>query len=356
MRYLVALKPLTHDTNHDSFAVLVEVDWDQREVVRSVKIPSANFSSDSGYMRSHIQGLSVYDNKVYLSFWNFIAIIDYETFQVIDSFSHPLMTDLHGICITSDHILVCATAIDGLLCFDRKNQELKWSWRPDDSILSSKMRIPNCFNFVLKKTNLVARLLNWIQISKKALNKMKISFYFKDFRGIDKTRTMLHFHHLNEVNFADGRIYLLTKGWNDSVSSSLIVFSADDVSNSPEFIAKPATFKGAHDIVFKDSAVYVTESNSESVARLDIADNGSVKHWRLTDTGYFVRGLCDTEDDTFLVGFTPSRNKSSAQSRQPLVREYSASFDSVKTEMLLDGFYSERVGGAVHCIKRSPIL
>lgn len=356
MKYLVALKPLLHNTCHQSYAILLEIDWTEKRILRNIKIPSASFTSNTGYMRSNLQGIAIHDDKIYLTLWNFVVIIDYQSFKIVDSFSHPLMSDLHGIAVTDSEVLVCSTAIDTLLCFDRSSQKLRWHWRPDDSQLDSKVTLPRIFGVFLRKTSFISKALYRLRILDSVTKKFKINFETKDYRGIDKTRSMMHFHHLNEVAVVDEEIYILTKGWNDSVSSSMITLNMHDLDTA-KFIATPGTFSGAHDIVLNDHFVYVTESHSASIGRAVIGDSKTAKHWKITDDGYFVRGLCETSDNSFIVGFTPPRNAKPNISRQPFLREYSSkSFESYIGEMFLNCFYSDTIGGAIHCIKRAPVL
>jgi hypothetical protein len=356
MKYLVALKPLTHNTFHQSYAILLEIEWKKKLITRSIKIPSASFSSNSGYMRSNLQGIAVYGDKIYLSLWNFIVIVDYQSFDMIDSFSHPLMADLHGIAVTDSEVLVCSTAIDTLLCFDRSSQRLKWHWRPDDSQLDSKVTLPKMLGFFLRKTNFISKVLYRLNILDKIVKKIKIKFEIQEYRGLDKTRSMLHFHHLNEVAVRGDEIYILTKGWNDSTSSSMIKLNMHDLDTA-KFIAPPGTFSGAHDILFNDNYVYVTESHTSSIGRAVFGESATVRHWKIANEGYFVRGLCGTDDNSLIVGFTPPRDAKHNINRQPFLREYSSnSFDSFTGEMCLNCFYSDSVGGAIHCIKRAPIF
>lgn len=351
MTYLVALKPLTHDTRKNSYAVLLEIDWEKQEVKRSIKIPSANFTSKSGYMRSHIQGITLIENKIYISLWNYIVIIDYNTFEVIDSFSHPLMSDLHGIEATENKLLICSTGIDTLLCFDRSNHELDWFWRPDDSKLNKKIKVPRFFGFLMIKTSLFAMVLNKLRVRDGIIRRIKLGFKNREYRGVDKTRSRMHFHHLNEVNVIGNRIIVLTKGWNNSVDSSLIEINFNDRSN-PIFIANPNSFKGAHDIVYKDDSIFVTESYTESVGQILLGETNKFNHWKLTNNNSFVRGLCIAPKEGFIVGFTPSRNSVDSVVRQPILREYNNTFTEIKKEFVLNDFYTDSVGGAIHCIKK----
>ena len=351
MTYLVALKPLTHDTKLNSYAVLLEIDWEKQIVKRSLKIPSANFTSNSGYMRSHIQGLTLIESKIYISLWNFIVIVDYNTFEVFDSFSHPLMSDLHGIEATDNKLLVCSTGIDTLLCFDRSNHELDWFWRPDDSDLSKKIKVPRFFGSLMSKTSLFPVILNKFRVRDGIIQRIKLGFKNREYRGVDKTRSKMHFHHLNEVNVIGDRIFVLTKGWNNSVDSSLIEIGFSSRSN-PTFIALPGSFKGAHDIVFKDNSIFVTESHTESVGQILMNKKHDVNHWKLTNNNFFIRGMCVTTDESFIVGFTPSRKSADFSGRQPILREYNSTFTEIKKEFKLKNFYTDSVGGAVHCIKK----
>lgn len=350
MRLLVALKPLTHDTRLQSYAVLAEVDFEKKEIIRTLKIPAANFTSSNGYMRSNFQGISTIGKLAYLSLWNYIVIVDLTTFEILDAFSHPLMSDLHGIHVTKDEILVCSTGIDTLLCFNRETQTLKWHWRPDESALSKKLAVATPFNLLLHKHNFVSKVLVKFGLYGKAHGKIRSKFHPNgEYRGLDKTRSMLHAHHLNEVNVLDdGKIYVLTKGWNDSISSTLV--ELDPRTMQAKFLVGPAGFCGAHDIVKADGKLYVTESGSESIGSVSLGASGTVNHFSLGQTGAFVRGLLSLPCGDFLVGFTPPRN-AKTEARQATIQRYDSSFAAVQDEMILDGIYSDQVGGAIHAME-----
>lgn len=340
MKYLITLKPVTHDTNTSSYSVLVEIAWDRKEITRSLKIPAANYTQRNSYMRSFAQGISMCGNQIFLSNWNYITVVDYKKFIVVDAFSHNLMADNHGIEATPNEVFVCSTAIDAVLCFNINNYRLKWYWRPDDSGLDTKFTIPSFLSMLKKTAFLPGKMAHRLGISKK----IKIPFLENEYRGTDKKKSPFHNHHLNEVKFQNGQLYLLSKGWNDKNSSSIIRFSSE--SQNANFMASPGSFCGAHDLLFRNSKIIVTESQTESIGWMN--NEGEIKHKVLGNGSNYVRGI-DATSHGFLVGFSFDRIKKSG-SMQPFIREYDEEFINIKEEMTLSDFYPENIGGAIHNI------
>lgn len=346
----MSFKPLKHNCNGDSYAALIEVDWELKEIVRKIKIPSANFSTNRSYMRSNLQGVDLRDGLIYLALWNYVVIMDYASFEIVESFSHPLMSDLHGIAVTREHVYVCSTSIDAVLGFDRSSKELVYLVRADELGLSKKIALPRFTASLFKETGLINRVLEKWKCEKKIKSKFRLQFLQKDFRGIDKSRTGLHSHHLNEVAIIDEKLLLLTKGWNDMSSGSLIGVSNYRRECQYEFMLQPGSLNGPHDIVLNKGMIFMTESETGSIAWIHSHKNAKVNRQSLARENHFVRGLCDTADDTFLVGFTPSRHTSRPEKRYPFVREYDYSFQHVLGTMQFKTLYSGVVGGAIHSI------
>ncbi|WP_040756109.1 hypothetical protein [Winogradskyella psychrotolerans] len=124
MNYLITLKPLKHNSNIGSYSILAELDSTTNKIIRKLLIPSANFTAKDGCMRSFSQGVQKVNDLIYLAGYNFIMIIDYATFNIVDTFSHPLMSDIHCLEVFEDEIYAVSTTIDALLCFDKKQKLL----------------------------------------------------------------------------------------------------------------------------------------------------------------------------------------------------------------------------------------
>jgi|GEM_PF-2442730 hypothetical protein len=343
MNYLVGIKPLKHNINTNSYSVLAEIDWVTKEILRTIKIPSANYTSKDGYMRSNIQGCTIDNGKIYITQWNFIVIIDYKTFQVIDSFSHAYMSDCHGIEIVENEIFVCSTGIDAVLCFDKETHELKRFWRPEQSSLESKIPLPSFLSFIRIKSSKFYKRMKNLQLHIFLTQKFRVFFKNnKEYRGLDKTRSGLHSHHVNEISYVDNNLYVLTKGWNNTTSSSLIKLNLEFTKEC--FILNPGDLGGAHDIIFSNNQISFTESLSESLG-LYLLDTNKIIHHKLSNNNYFVRGLSFYKDD-YLIGFTPARNEKN--NRFPFIAQYDKSLK--KIEQLHFDYYGSEIGGAIHFI------
>lgn len=343
MKYLVGLKPLQHNAKYNVYSVLLEIDWYSQKVLRELKIPSASFSSNDGYMRSNAQGCILKNGKIYLTQWNFITIIDYNSFEVIDSFSHPLMSDVHGMEIVDDEIFICSTGIDAVLCFDINTYQLKRMWRPENSLLDKKVTIFPFLYFLRVKSSKFYKRMKDIKLENFLVNNFKLPINYKDeYRGLDKTRSGLHSHHLNEISCINDELYVLTKGWNNTISSSLIRLTKK--LKNEVFILPPGSLNGAHDIFFDNNKIIFTESGIESLAIYSI-DSNNLLHHKLTNNNYFIRGLEKYKDD-YLVGFTPPRNDK--KNRHAFITQYDASITNVKTMNL--NYYSNEIGCAIHFI------
>lgn len=353
MKYLITLKPLKHNTNHSSYSVLAELDLEKNTITRRIFLPAANFTNKSSYMRTFSQGLYKYKNEIYVAGWNFIVIVDYETFEIKDSFSHPLFSDIHSLAVTDKEIYVISTTIDSLLCFCKDKKELKWSWRIENSKLTNKISFPIFLAFLLKTSNFAGKVFRKLGLSKY----FKIEFKNKDFRGTDKTHSPYHTCHLNEVNILDDNNILLgTKGWDDWKFKDGATIKLDKNTMAAELLAKPGSFSGAHDLLIVNNKIYITESGNESIGVLDLHTN-EIKHFLLEKDNFFVRGIALAEDG-FLVGLSPSRTgvdregTTTLKHKQPEIHYYTSDFTSILKKIKLDMFYPDNVGGAIHNIFR----
>lgn len=341
MKILATIKPVNYLSNKETFAYLIEVDFISTEIVRKLRIPAAAFKTKSAFMTNFAQGITIAGNKIFVTCWNFIVVIDYESFTIIDSFSHPYMVDLHGIDNDGENLYVTSTAIDSVLCFDINTFDLKWRWGPDENILTGRkwlLPIPRCF--INKKRYFK------IFTNKLGLYNINIKYKFNehvDYRHIHKTRSPYHFHHLNDIKYYNGNLYISTGNWNGSLESSLIEILHE--SGEARFVSKPGSIKAIHDIVFFEKNIYVTESRNNTVAIVDKV-SGSVSRIKVENKKYFVRGLCEI-NNTFVVGFSTMRN---TKNEAKLV-QYDLKLNKVLNEIDLGNMYSDKYNSAVHAIQ-----
>jgi hypothetical protein len=99
------------------FGYLVETDFDSFQ--RVLIIPTPVDSPHGERIKPGLRGLCFLDGKLYVASWNAVHVVDYDTFEVLETFSHPLMSDVHGILVDARHICITSTLIDALLIFDR---------------------------------------------------------------------------------------------------------------------------------------------------------------------------------------------------------------------------------------------
>lgn len=351
MNYLITLKPLKHNSNLGCFSVLAELDFTTNKIIRKLLIPSANFTTKNACMRSFSQGVQKVDNLIYLAGYNFIMIIDYVTFKIIDSFSHPLMSDIHCLEIFEDKIYVISTTIDALLCFDKNTKQLIWHWRIEDSNLQNKKSLNYRFSKFRMKSKKIGKYFSVL-----GLNKLfKIQFVNFDFRGMGKSTSPYHISHLNELRVVNNKTILLgTKGWEDKglKNSSLIELKTDEMS--AQFLAKPGSFIASHDILRVPGKIVVTESVNESVSVLNVKTN-KICRYQLPQRGCFVRGVSKTNKG-YLVGFSPNRELLNSKEfkkkdrKNAFIEHYNNDFTKVYEEIEFEGFYPESTGSAIHNI------
>lgn len=351
MNYLITLKPLKHDSNEGCYSVLAELDSTTNTIIRKLLIPSANSTTSNGCIRSFSQGVQKVDDLIYVSGYNFILVVNYDSFTIIDSFSHPLMSDIHCIEVFEENIYAVSTTIDALLCFDKKTKALKWHWRAEDSNLQNKIGLNWRFSKLRMKSSIFGKYFEKLGLNKR----FKIQFIKFDFRGIGKSNSPYHSSHLNELRVIDSKTILLgTKGWEDKglKKSSLIELSMVDMS--AKFIAAPGSFIGSHDILNCGNTVIVTESINESISSLDMISK-KISRFQLNKRGYFIRGIAKTSEG-YLVGFSPNRNLldslnfKNKDRKNALIEYYNNDFTKVISEIELNNFYPDSTGCAVHNI------
>jgi hypothetical protein len=102
--------------NVDLGGILVEIDWDQKKITKNVSI-----RCPGGMIKWN--GLLVVP-----SMWKHEIYLFDEKLGLVKSFTHPYLSDMHSISVTSDNtLLVASTGIDALLEFNFQG-ELIWTW------------------------------------------------------------------------------------------------------------------------------------------------------------------------------------------------------------------------------------
>lgn len=337
-RYLVTFKPEKYSTPTHSYAILAEIDWSTQQIVREIRFPSAAFSDVQAYMAPSIGGVAVVNKRVFVAMWNYIVELDYDSFSIINTFSHPYMADLHGMDADGHYLYVASTAIDAILCFDIDSFDLIWRWGPDVPILYND-RITS----QLQESKLTTVPYIKSRYEKRFVRMER--FRDRDYRFRSKKISGHHHHHLNDVILHDNVLYITTKQWNDTQKGA--VLQLDLASRIVEFFVQPDNLDGLHDGVWLQNRFYVTESGANQVAWCDT--NGHVTHQKIEPSPYFVRGLCDT-GTSWLVGFT-TRRKTNLPAK---IVEINRDFTEPLMTMDVSHFYPSEKSTAIHAIIRSP--
>jgi len=332
LRYLVTLKPQQYRTPTHNYAILAEIDWDDKRVLREVRFPTASYETSSAYHAPLIGGVCRVGERVFVTMFNYIVELDYKTFQIVNSVSHPYTVDLHGLASDGKYLYVAATGIDAVLCFDLQTWDLVWRWGPDDPILYAD-RI---------EAELETTVVFMRGRQRKQLQDNQI-FQDAEYRHMRKAMTGYHHHHLNDVILHDGFLYITTKQWNHN--SKGCVIRLDLASREAEFLIPPDSLDGLHDGVWVDDDFYVTESGANQVAWWS---DGKLTHRKIEPSSYFVRGLCDT-GMSWLVGFSTLRN----MDLPALIVEYNRDFTQIISQMDVSHFYPPEKATTIHAISRA---
>jgi len=334
VRYLVTLKPEKYHTPQYAYAVLAEIDWYSKQVLREIRFPTATYSHPKAFMSPLIGGVCRVGERVFVAMWNFIVEIDYESFVIVNSFSHPYMADLHGITSDGNHLYVTATAIDAVLCFDIDTQELVWRWGPDEPILYQDRVEAELQSSMYSVLPLIGSAMRDRAIRRQ-------TFRDKEYRYRHKKYTSYHNHHVNDVILYGDYLYITTKEWNHDQKGAII--QLDLRTHESQFFVKPDSLDGLHDGVWYDDKLYVTESGCNQVAWCDRV--GQVTHQKIEPSPYFVRGLCDT-GESWLVGLSTLRDTHLPAQ----IVEYNRDFTAIISKMDVSGFYPSEKSTAIHAI------
>lgn len=338
MNIIVTLKPDYYFTASNIYGIIAEIDWENKKVVRQLKIPTASFQDDQAFMTCFLNGLCSIGNRIFAAAWNFIIEVDYDSFQVVNAYSLPYMTDLHGLETDGKNIWVASTGIDSLLCLDAETLALKWRWGPDEPILDWEDT-----DHPSQKKGVFAYLSRFFKAKP---HSPKLQFIDKEYRYVHKTKSPYHRHHLNDMTFHQDHLYVTTKDWNKSGKRSAVIRFNPQTWES-EFFVQPGGFSGMHDGIFLDGKFFVTESGSNSVAWRE--ENSRITSKAIEPQPYFVRGLCWT-GSSFLVGFSTWRD---TQHPAQIV-EFDPTFEKTLSAMDISGFYTQEQQTTIHTIMQSP--
>lgn len=333
-RYLVTFKPQQYLTPTHNYAILAEIDWSQKKILREIRFPSASYAHKKAYHAPLIGGICRIGNRVFVTMFNYIVEVDYESFRLVNSFSHPYMVDLHGMATDGEKLYVVATGIDAVLCFDIHTFDLLWRWGPDEPILFKDRVEAEIGKDALISVPLVG------EKRRKQIEQKQV-FRDADYRYMRKDMTGYHHHHMNDVILKNDMLYITTKQWNHQQKGAVIRFDLN--TRQTEFAVQPDTLDGLHDGVWLDECLYMTESGANQVAWL--SPDGQVSHRKVEPSPYFLRGLCDT-GTSWLVGFSTLRNTD----LPALIVEYNRDFTQIVSQMDVSECYPPEKATTIHAI------
>lgn len=120
-KFLISTQSYRHEYDSEveiptQYGYLIETDFSG--FFRKLEIPTKTDSPYGERIKPGLRGLCSFDGKIYVCTWNRVYIIDYDSFNVTDSFDHSLMADLHGIYVEEGGIWVTSSLIDSVLSFD----------------------------------------------------------------------------------------------------------------------------------------------------------------------------------------------------------------------------------------------
>jgi hypothetical protein len=292
----MSFKPVNYMRNRGTFAGLVRLDIDTGEISNILRLPSAAFRDRYAFMVPNAQALAVDGSIAYVGLWNCVVVVDLKSFSVIDAFSSPEMADVHSIAVSDEHVFIVSTATECVLCVDKSSFRIEWRWGPNEPILSYGHHglLPGFRSRVYRAVIRRLGLLAYLRIPK---------YRTEETRFVHKTVSPYYRHHMNNVFFYENQLFLNTKGWFDTKTSSVIRLNLATMES--DFFVKPGGFIGSHDGIFHDGWYYVTEADNNSLARSDCSGK-RIERFPLQPEGYFIRGLARV-DGFWFIGFTPQR-------------------------------------------------
>jgi hypothetical protein len=283
-RFLITTQSYRHQLDQEiptEYGYLVETDFQGNKRLLKIPTPVASPYPDER-LKPGLRGVVVYENKIYAATWNSIYIIDAGSFEIVDSVSHPLMADLHGLHVDERGIWVTSSLMDLVLRFD-------WEWH-----LTGVLQISTTEMYPedIRRT---------VDLS-------------EDYRLHGKRERGFQTFHCNHVTpYKDyNQQYMLVTGRGHAQHNGRILLVDRETMQHRFWIG---FLRGPHDGIFLNwNTFVVTETNSSTLAfihrwsprrsfpfvgarvarRVEVPKDERGQFW--------TRGLCKTNDGSLLVG------------------------------------------------------
>ncbi len=144
-RFYITTQSYRHEyeTGRDiptQYGYLIETDFGGTQ--RLLKIPTPTESPNGERIKTGLRGICIWQGRVYTASWNTIYVIDPHKLEVVDSFSHPLMSDLHGLHADTDGLWATSSLIDSVLHFDWQHNFLRALSFSNTRLYPSRYRQP----------------------------------------------------------------------------------------------------------------------------------------------------------------------------------------------------------------------
>lgn len=274
-KYLVSTQSYQHEyaTGVDvptQFGYLVETDFHGFQ--RLLKISTPTDSPFGERIKTGLRGLCMHNGEVYVGSWNAVHRINYDTFELIETFSHPLMADVHGVYADDQGLWVTSSLVDSLLHFDHRQNLLGVL-----SLSNTKLYPPN--------------LREPVDLT-------------KDYRLRGKEFDGFRSFHANHVIPFDKDRLLLT-GRGAEYNNGRVLMVERDLS---KFTVWFKGLRGPHDGIFLDHDYFATtETDSASVAIIRVRGFLGPRlakriHLPVGEIKFWTRGLAIAKDGSLLVG------------------------------------------------------
>lgn len=232
--FLVSTQSYRHekDTSQEiptQYGYLVETDFAGHQ--RKLAIPTPTESSTEERIKPGLRGVARWRDRIYAAAWNAITIVDARTFEIVDTFSHPLMADLHGLHVDDEGLVVTSSLVDCVLFFDSK-----WN---------------------------LERVRAFSDTSYYPKHKRKEFDTSQDYRYRGKTFRGFREYHANHVTKLNSRKFLVTGRGRKKGCGHVVVVDR----KTGRFRTWIDKLNGPHDGVFVEPDLYaVTETDTSTVA------------------------------------------------------------------------------------------
>jgi hypothetical protein len=239
--------------------------------LRKIRIETPTDNPGGERIKGGLRGISIWRGQIYVATWNSILVIRYPDLRIVDTFDHPLMSDLHGLHVDDHGIWITNTLIDVLLKFDH-DRKLKGVLTFSDTKLYPRA----------KRTE--ADLTQDYRLRGKRLH------------------GFLKFHANHVQSFDDKTVLVTGRGHKDTVGR-VIKVDRETLEWKP-WITK---LKGPHDGLFIRPGCYaVTETDTSAIALIDTDRWRPKVTKRLYVPGggpkFWTRGLCQGRNGHLFAG------------------------------------------------------